>query len=76
MQHRVYRVLVSAVTKGTLKEPFSPADFESACPGFGKETYRAFLKKHSVGNPAGQKELFESTAPGMFELIRPFKYGI
>jgi len=75
MQHRVYRTIVTAVTKGILKEPFSIKDFENACPGFGRGTYRAFLEKHSVGNPGRNTELFERTSPGMFQLIRPFKYG-
>ncbi len=75
MQHRVYRALVSAVVKGALKEPFSAEDFASACPGFGKETYRSFLQKHMVGNPGRQTELFVRTPTGAYELVRPFKYG-
>lgn len=59
MQHRVYRTLVSAVLSGTLKEPFSIEDFRNACPGFGKETYQAFLQKYAIGNPGGQQPLLE-----------------
>jgi hypothetical protein len=61
---------------GALKEPFSSQDAEKACRGFGRGIYRAFLDKHSVGNPGGNTELFERTAPGMFRLVRPFKYGM
>ncbi len=75
MQHRVYRAIVSAVTGGSLKEPFSAKDFENACPGFGRATYRAFLEKHSIGNPGRNSELFERTSPGLFLLVRPIRYG-
>ena len=73
--HEVYRAIVEAVKRGTLKEPFSKDDFESTCPGFGKGTYNAFLDKHSVGNPGGSSELFERLSPGRFSCLRPFKYG-
>ena len=75
MQHRVYRALVTVVMTGALKEPFSAKDAEKACRGFGRGTYQAFLEKHSMENPGGNTELFERTSPGMFELVRPFKYG-
>jgi hypothetical protein len=67
--------MVTAIVNGALKEPFSAKDAEKACRGFGKETYKAFLEKHCIGNPGGNPELFRRTSPGMFELVRPFKYG-
>ncbi len=76
MQHRVYRAIVSAVIKGSLKEPFSAEDFENACPGFGRGTYRAFLEKHCTGNPGKNSELFERTSLGLFLLVRPIRYGM
>jgi hypothetical protein len=67
--------MVTAVVNGSLKEPFSARDAEQACRGFGKGTYQAFLEKHSIGNPGKYPELFRRTSPGVFELVRPFKYG-
>lgn len=64
--HEVYRALVTAVENGTLAEPFSSADFEKACPGFGRGTYRAFLWKHSGGGK--ETALLEKVAPGRFRL--------
>jgi len=75
-QHRVYRSIVQAVNTEKLSEPFTVADFEKACPGFGEGTYLAFLYKHQKGNPGGNSELFEMTSKGKFKLIRPIKYGI
>jgi hypothetical protein len=49
--HDVYTALVNAVAAGTLKEPFSAADFRQACPGFGDGTYRAFLWRATVRGP-------------------------
>ena len=71
--HAVYRSIIAAVKSGSLKEPFSIADFRVACPGFGKGTYTAFLYKHRIGNK-GNTELFERISPGQFRVIRPFKY--
>ena len=76
MAHRVYEAIVRAVRTGRLIEPFSSTDFRSACPGFGKGTYNAFLAKHAVGNPGNNSELFERVSPGQFECVRPFKYGV
>ena len=75
-RHRVYSCLVQAAKKGTIKEPFTVADFQKACPGFGKGTYRAFLYKHRVGNRGQETELFELASPGKFKFVRPFKYGL
>jgi hypothetical protein len=72
--HEVYRALVTAVENGKLAEPFSSADFQKACPGFGGGTYRAFLWKHSAGGK--DTALLEKVAAGQFRLIRPFKYGL
>lgn len=74
--HTVYAAIVSAVRSGKLAEPFSQANFRRACPGFGKGTYRAFLHKHSRGNPGGYTELFERVSPGRFKLLRPIRYGL
>ena len=70
-----YRVIVSAVNRGVLAEPFNEGDFRHACPGLGEGTYKAFLHKHSAENPGDESELFERVAPGSFKLIRPIKYG-
>jgi hypothetical protein len=68
--HDVYTALVNAVTEGTLKEPFSAADFRHACPGFGDGTYRAFLWKHS-GSGRNDTRLLEKVSAGKFRLVRP-----
>jgi len=74
--HAVYRAIVSAVTDGTLSEPFTKGEFRTACPGFGGGTYNAFLDKHSLGNPGRATELFDRVAPNSFKLLRPLKYGL
>lgn len=76
MAHRVYGAIVAAVRSGRLTEPFSKADFKSACPGFGAGTYQAFLDKHRAGNPGRNSELFARVKPGYFSCIRPFRYGL
>lgn len=76
MQHRVYGAIVTALQSGTLCEPFGPAEFRIACPGFGAGTYNAFLGKHAFGNRGGDSELFERVAPGQFVCLRPFRYGM
>jgi hypothetical protein len=76
MTHRVYAAIVSAVRAGGLREPFSQTDFRRACPGLAEGTYRAFLHKHRLGNPGGNKELFELVDPGRFKLLRPIRYGL
>jgi hypothetical protein len=75
-RHRVYSCLVQAVKKGTIKELFTVADFQKACPGFGKGTYKAFLYKHRIGNTRQNSELFELVSPGKFKFVKPFKYGL
>jgi hypothetical protein len=74
--HRVYSAIVAAVRSGQLVEPFNQADFRRACPGFGEGTYQAFLHKHRLGNPGGSTELFECVSPGLFQLLRPIRYGL
>ncbi len=76
MAHRVYPTIVAAVRQGRLREPFSSADFQAACPGFGKGTYNAFLHKHSEGNQGDASVLFKRVAPGQFRCSRPFRYGL
>jgi hypothetical protein len=76
VSHEVYAAIVSAVRSGELQEPFSPAGFRRACPGFGEGTYRAFLYKHRLGNQGGSTELFELVRPGRFSLLRPIRYGL
>jgi hypothetical protein len=73
--HAVYRAIVSAVTDGTLGEPFTNGEFRTACPGFGGGTYNAFLDKRSLGNPGSATELFDRVAPDSFNLVRPLKTG-
>ena len=74
--HRVYRAIVSAVRSGGLSEPFGTDDFRRPCPGFGDGTYRAFLHKHTLGNPSGTSELFDRVSPGRFWLLRPIRYRL
>lgn len=76
MRHRVYKAIIKAIRTGNLSEPFTRKDFMTACPGFGKGTYNAFLDKHVKGNRRGDSELFERVAPGLFRCLRPFKYGL
>jgi len=75
-KHKVYSAIVKAVRTGKLKEPFTNNDFRKACPGFADGTYNVFLNKHRIGNPGGNSELFKRISPGIFELVRPVKYGI
>lgn len=76
MPHKVYSAIVAAVRSGLLPEPFGRDNFQRACRGFGPGTYRAFLDKHSAGNPGNASELFERVAPGQFRCIRPFLYKL
>jgi hypothetical protein len=76
MAHKVYGSIVKAVRQGKLKEPFTKEDFRQACPNLGNGTYNAFLDKHREDNPGGNSELFRKVRPGLFELIRPIKYGL
>ncbi len=76
MAHKVYSLIVHAIKRNELREPFSTRDFREACPGLGNGTYNAFLHKHSVGNPARSSELFERVSPGLFCCCRPFRYGL
>jgi len=76
IHHRVYSAIVAVVRSGQLTEPFTQADFQRACPGFGLGTYTAFLHKHRLDNPGGNSELFELVNPGQFKLLRPIRYGL
>jgi len=69
-------MIVNAVRKKRLREPFSTEDFRRACRGLGKGTYRAFLYKHRKGNPGGYKELFKMLSTNQFTLLRPIKHGL
>ena len=75
MGHKVYEAIIRAITEGRLIEPFTQLDFQRSCPGLGDGTYKAFLYKHSKGNPGGYTELFKRVGPGQFHCLRPFKYG-
>lgn len=75
-EHVVYGRIVREVKNRRLKEPFTVTDFQNACPGFGRGTYKAFLYKHRIGNPGKKSELFERTGPGQFKMVRPLKYGL
>lgn len=75
-RHTVYSRLVEAAKRSTIKEPFTVGDFQRACPGFGKGTYKAFLYKHRIGNTRQNSELFEWVSPGKFKFVKPFKYGL
>lgn len=76
MKHRVYTAIIKAIKDRRMTEPFSTKDFELCCPGFEKGTYNAFLYKHTKNNPGGNSELFVKIAPGRFQCLRPFKYGL
>ena len=72
-RHRQSQIVCSvdaAIESGRLKEPFSNEDFRAACPGFGKDTYNAFLWKHKGGNPGGQTEWFVQIGQNSFRKIR------
>lgn len=66
---RVVEAIDAAVADGRMHEPFSTEDFRSACPGFGKGTYNAFLWKHRRGNPKGETEFFELAGKNRFRRI-------
>ena len=76
MAHEVYKAIVTAVRKGSLKEPFTSGDFEKACHGFAPGTYKTFLWKHAKNNPGGNSELFEKIARGSFRLLQSIKYEL
>ena len=73
MAHKIYKSIIGAVKAGKLIEPFTEKDFRKACPQLGEGTYKAFLHKHSLGNPGNNSELFERVSAGKFKLLRPFK---
>lgn len=74
-KHEVYKYIVKAAKSGKIKEPFGVRDFEKACPGLGRGTYRAFLYKHAIGDGT-TTELFEKVSPGEFKLVRPLRYAV
>lgn len=67
---KVYKLIVSTIRLGRLKEPFTSSDFRKACPGLGEGTYNAFLWKHRLRNPGGYVEYFKKVSPGKFRIIR------
>ena len=71
--HKVYGSIVKAINAKRLREPFGVTEFRTACPGFAKGTYNAFLYKHKLGN-GSTSELFQQVGVGKFILIRPIKY--
>jgi hypothetical protein len=75
MTHKVYGSIIQALKAGRLREPFTIKEFREACPGLGSGTYEAFLYKHRLGNPGKNTELFKQLRTGLFECIKPFKYG-
>ena len=76
MKHKVYSAIIKAIRDGKMAKPFTKHDFEMCCPGFGNGTYNAFLYKHIKNNTGDYSELFEKVAPGRFQCLRPFKYGL
>ena len=70
---KVYESIVSVIQAGRLKEPFTSQEFEEACPGWAKGTYRAFLWKHRVKNPGGYIEYFKRISPGKFRVKKQAK---
>ncbi len=66
---RVVEAIDVALRRGRLTEPFSNEDFRKACSGFGKGTYRAFLRKHRRGNLGCRTEYFERIGSNRFRRI-------
>lgn len=66
---RIVEAINLAIKQGRLTEPFTNEEFRVACPGFGRGTYRAFLWKHSRGNPGLQSEFFERVASNRFRRV-------
>ena len=72
--NKAYLLIVKAIDQGKLNEPFHRDDFRSTCPGLSEGTYRSFLYSRRLGNPGRRPELFKKVSPGMFRVVRPFKY--
>jgi len=76
MAHMVYTSIVNAVKEGRIQEPFASQDLMVECPNLAKGTCRTFPRKHRIGNPGGNTELFEVVRPGRFKILRPFRYEL
>ena len=59
----------AAVVSGRLKPEFRVDDIKRACPGRSGGTYAAFLAKHAVDNPYGNREYFRRVGAGLYSLI-------
>jgi len=62
--------ILEAISKGTLKQPFTWQDLKRACPGYADKTYRLILVHHRKGNPIGYPEYFKRIDQEHFGLVR------
>jgi len=59
--------IYAAVKSGKLKQPFTAAMMERACPGWARGTYSTFPGKHAVGN-GETTELFVRVRRGLYRI--------
>lgn len=65
MERTTLRRIRDAIGKGTLTQPFRPADVNRA---LGSDYAGVFLPKHRVGNPGGNTEHFVRIERGLYRL--------
>jgi hypothetical protein len=75
-EHPVLKAISEALREGTLTEPFSCEDVERTCCLPGESLSRGFFDEHAVGNSAGNPELFECVAPGLYRRTHLADYGV
>jgi hypothetical protein len=59
--------IYAAVKSGKLKQPFTAAMLEQACPGRAAKTYSLFISRHAVGN-GKTTELFVRVGHGLYRI--------
>lgn len=67
-QSKLYKAIKEAVADGRLAPQFRMADVKRACPGWSEGTYAAFLAKHAIDNPYGNREYFERVGSRIYRL--------
>ena len=65
---RIVEWIKSAISKGKLKEPFTPKDVYNAIPKIPLMTCHTFLPKHREGNPFGNMVYFVRVKTGTYKL--------